>query len=260
MRINTLISLGYETMLLREMFKETLMEEMTPKSALDAFGLNFEQFSNMSQDDLKKKWRELVRANHPDLPQNRGKDDITANINAAYDYLKNYRNNQSQTDDPLKPQPFRRSTAPYPKPPWQPDDSYNNKIHVETYRDVNYIKKHIWELSDKSKEIWNVAAFDDGHFGGRFNVYGSSHVFGEMAKAMRIYHANGGKDITQAVFASTSDKPNQLFMIYCNGIDLSMRPIPIDYKGNSPYSDKNMISKLPEIINKITDLYSRYRK
>ena len=157
----------------------------TPKitAALHVLGLTFAQFETMSNEQLHRFRRELIKSCHPDLPANQGKRTDLGAINAAYDYLRS-----------LGSTSFNSAVRSTIAPPWQPDKrTTNNTIRVESYRDVNYIKKRCWELSGHSDSVYTLDAFGKTAFEGRTLVYGSPEIYDEMAQAMLVWNANGGK-------------------------------------------------------------------
>ncbi len=240
--------------------------------ALDGLGLSRDRFDVMSPAELHAHWRELMKRAHPDLPQNQGNGIDPGAVNAAYDVLKrlNAERYHFATTEPghttkMRGGDPRDSIAP----PWQPDKkAANNKIYVESYRDVNFIKKQLWELSGKSEDVYTIDAFGpDSHFSrdplysfqGRTNVYGSPTVFDEMAKAMLIWNANGGRvETTRAVFVSPQTKPNPIYLIYADGRSHSKNPIPMTYDGEagSHYKDQLFQSNLPRVLDSLNRIFA----
>jgi hypothetical protein len=225
-------------------------------SALGQLALTQQDFVNISPDDLRKHWRAMIKHAHPDLPQNRDNPDLAAAINAAYDVLRIAvaERARRQEKDPVMARYDRASIAP----PWQPDKhAKNHRIYVESYRDQNFIKKRIWELSDQSDEIYTIDAFGKTSFEGRTRVYGSQTVFDEMAKAMLIWNANGSNvQLTRAVLVSSAKDRHALYLIYADGHSLASNPIPLRYssKAASQYDDKTFQAQLPIILDRIRDM------
>jgi len=217
-------------------------------AALSALGLTFAQFETMSNEQLQKYRRDLIKQCHPDLPQNQGKATDLGAINAAYDYLKS-----------LGSTAFNSSVRSTLAPSWQPDKrTTNNIIRVESYRDVNYLKKRCWELSGHSEKIYTLDAFGKTTFEGRTLVYGSPEIFEEMAQAMLVWNANGGNiKATRAVFVSSAAEKNALNLIYADGRSFSKRPIQLHYDpaAGSHYNDKVFQSKLPSVLDKVAQMY-----
>jgi hypothetical protein len=232
-------------------------------AALLQLELSYPQFANMTAESLRNHWRAMIRKSHPDLPENRLRNIDPAAVNAAYDLLKSAQADRARLDrtDAHQAAPTSYATT-YDRasiaPPWQPDkQSKNHRIQVESYRDQNFIKKRIWELSDKSDEIYTIDAFGKTSFEGRTRVYGSQAVFDEMAKAMLIWNANGGNvQLTRAVLVSSQKQDHALYLIYADGKSLADNPIPLPYnpQAGSPYNDKNFQENLPRILDKIREM------
>jgi hypothetical protein len=215
--------------------------------ALLVVGLSYDRFQTMTHEELQKYRRDLIKLSHPDRPENQGKRVDLGAINAAFDVLK-------QSGTLALNASYRSSIAP----PWQPDKrSNNNRIQVESYRDQNYLKKTMWELSGKSDEIFVLDAFGRQNFEGRTRVYGSAQIFDEMAQAMLVWNANGGKiGATRAVFASSIRAPDTLNLIYADGRSHARRPIPLKYNqaAGSPYNDKVLVERLPVILDRVGEM------
>ncbi len=208
----------------------------------------------MTAEDLRKHWRAAIKKAHPDLPENRANPKDPAAINAAYDTLRVSLAERARLRD-ADPARYDRATI---APPWQPDKgAMNHRIVVESYRDQNFIKKRIWELSDKSEEVYTIDAFGKTSFEGRTRVYGSQAVFDEMAKAMLIWNANGSNiKLTRAVLVSTPKDDHALYLIYADGKSLANNPIPLRYnpKAGSQYNDKTFQAQLPIILDRIQEM------
>jgi hypothetical protein len=217
-------------------------------TALSVLGLTFAQFEIMTNDQLHKFRRDLIKKCHPDLPENQGKPTDLGAINAAYDYLKSLGSTSFNSA-------IRSSIAP----PWQPDKrTNNNRINVESYRDVNYIKKRCWELSGHSDDVYTIDAFGKSTFEGRTMVYGSPAIFAEMAQAMLIWNANGGKlNATRAVFVSSPEETDSLHLIYADGRSYAHRPIVMKYNPvhGSCYNDKAFQTRLPIILDSVNEMF-----
>jgi curved DNA-binding protein CbpA len=218
-------------------------------AALNVLGLTFGQFETMSNEQLHKFRRDLIKACHPDLPANQGKRTDLGAINAAYDYLKS-----------LGSTSFNSAVRSTIAPPWQPDmRTNNNTIRVESYRDINYIKKRCWELSGHSDSVYTLDAFGKTAFEGRTLVYGSPEIYEEMAQAMLVWNANGGTlTATRAVFVSSAAEGNALNLIYADGRSFSKKPIQLHYDAaaGSHYNDKVLQSKMPAILDKVAQMYA----
>ncbi len=190
------------------------------------------------------------------MPENRDNPNAAAAINAAYDLLRAAvaERVKRHQKDPVMARYDRASIAP----PWQPDKyAKNHRIYVESYRDQNFIKKRIWELSNESDEIYTIDAFGKTSFEGRTRVYGNQAVFDEMAKAMLVWNANGSKiQLTRAVLVSSSKDRHALYLIHADGKSLAQNPIPLRYspKAASQYDDKTFQAQLPIILDRIKSM------
>jgi hypothetical protein len=233
------------------------------EAALGQLELTYADFASMTAETLRKHWRDIIKKSHPDLPENRERAKDPAAVNAAFDMLKRHQTERARLarNDPhgaassIYGTRYERASI---APPWQPDkNAKNHRIYVESYRDENYIKKRIWELSEKSDEIYTIDAFGKSSFEGRTRVYGSQAVFEEMAKAMVIWNANGTDvNLTRAILVSSSKQDHALYLIYADGKSLAKKPIPLRYnpKAGSPYNDKTFQAQLPIILDKIQEM------
>ncbi len=227
------------------------------ESALGQLSLTPQDFLYITPDGLRRHWRDMIKKSHPDLPENRDTPDLAASINAAYDTLRislaeraRLREKDPHTKD-IMARYDRASIAP----PWQPDKyARNHRIYVESYRDENFIKKRIWELSNESDEIYTIDAFGKTSFEGRTRVYGNQDVFEEMAKAMLIWNANGSNpSLTRAILVSSNKDTKSLYLIYADGKSLAQTPIPLRFNPNagSAYKDQTFLTQLPIILDRI---------
>jgi len=245
------------------------MSAVTPlERALHDLRLTEAQFAAMDGDRLRQHWRAMIRASHPDLPENRGRTWDAGAINAAYDALRQdlaARRPASvrgvDQDNVWTRENIWRFDRASIAPPWQPDkQAKNHKIVAETYRDVNFFKKRMWELSDRSEDVYHIAAFGQTAFEGRTSVYGSATVFDEMARAMLIWNANGSRiDLTRAVMVSPAHESGALYLIYADGKFLDKNPIPLPYdaRAGMPAKDRNLRVKLPVVLDRLQDMLGR---
>jgi hypothetical protein len=231
-------------------------------AALRQLDLTQAEFNGMTADALRLHWRAMIKKSHPDLPENRLRNIDPAAVNAAYDTLKTAQIERDRLGHAADPQ--SAFTTRYDRasiaPPWQPDKTAkNHRIYVESYRDQNFIKKRIWELSNQSDEIYTIDAFGKTSFEGRTQVYGNQDVFDEMAKAMLIWNANGGNvKLTRAVMVSSPKQRDSVYLIYADGKSLASNPIPLKYNRHvgSHYDDKTFQQNLPYILDKIQEMLS----
>ena len=219
----------YETYLLKE--------EMSRSQAIAIFKKYGASDSDISPQNLKMTRMRLARQYHPDVTQ--GDGEPIKLINAAYDVLK--------TTNPTE-----YSKPEFPS--WQTDSrsSFNN-ISKNDYRDMNYFKKSMWELSGKSKERWTILAFDGHYFRSTITVFGNSKIFPEMAKAMIVWNSHGGNPYnTRAVFVQQGDDPT-VILIWLDGKNISP-PIPFEHDSfnKNPSNDSSFMNRLPRLLNQIS--------
>lgn len=237
------------------------------EKALRDLQLSAPRFTAMSAESLRQHWRAMIKASHPDLPENRGRLRDAGAINAAYDVLRmdllarRPHGVGAGAQGDLARETVWRGERVTIAPPWQPDkNAKNHRIMVESYRDVNFFKKRIWELSDRSEEEYHIDAFGQTMFEGRTSVYGNARVFDEMARAMLIWNANGSReDLTRAVLVSPANDSGALYLIYADGRSLAHKPIPLPYDelAGAPSRDKNLQAKLPVVLDRLQVIFSR---
>ncbi len=90
--------------------------EMPIDRALSIFQITRDNLYSLSNDDLKNRWKNMMKLYHPDNPENKDKNVDVALINAAYDSIKKakeYGNPYKRTYTP--PQQTYKPPAP-PKP------------------------------------------------------------------------------------------------------------------------------------------------
>lgn len=202
--------------------------EMTQPEAVAVFQRLGVDPGRLDPDGLKKAYRGLIAKNHPD----RGGDLVTAQqINAAYDVLRNKpamsrpnrsragtwddvrrnaetrnRNWENEQDNPIWSHAGYSGGAPN-----------SSTIYRQDYRDMNFIKKSMWEKSGKSNEEWTIMGHDGHYFRNSLTVYGNPSIFPEMAYAMYIWQTQGGNPYQcHYVFAQPRGMRNLYILI---GVD-----------------------------------------
>ncbi|MGK7864838.1 hypothetical protein [Falsiroseomonas sp. E2-1-a4] len=175
-----------------------------------------------------------------------------AEINAAYDVLKREQwalpaDGISSRDPRIKGvcvwawagHPAKSSTVP------------DDQIKVANERDLNFLKRHIWQASGRSKEEWTIWSFDGRRFLPSFTVYGAAHVFGEMAAAA-LCCARVGFRRPRAVFVEKGGgRWVDLLLIYSDGIMFPAIPFNRSFDG-PPSNDQALLSKLPAMLDDLT--------
>ena len=177
-------------------------EAVLRRHGLDAIGL--------APDELKRRWQDLARRNHPDLGGDTG---AMQEINAAYSFLK-----------PQAGGSLRDTTSPRFRgaPAWAwaghaaggavPDEI----ILRGDYGDRNFLKKRLWELSGRSTQEWTLWAFDGRELLPPVVAYGCDAIFPEMAKAM-LHHGRRGFRWPRAVLAQAPNERYGALVLHADG-------------------------------------------
>lgn len=217
-----------------------ILTEITREEALDIFGLT----SIVGDEQLKKLYKKLALKLHPD--RNIGKDTTKQfqKLQAAYELLAKQPQYQKE---PRQYQNHRRDV-----PEWQPDKrSSNNDIRQQNYRDLNYFKKHIWELAKENGSVKEITiwSFDGSFSRGVITVYGNEYVYDEMGKAMYIWE--GGN--TKAVLVTDQQHPYIAKIIWMHGKPLE-NPIELNHDSfnANPFNDDNFQREMRKIVNDST--------
>ncbi len=227
--------------------------EMSYQDAVQVFAQHGVDIRNMDDAAIKKVYRRLIQKHHPD----RGGDpNIAKDIVAAQDAL------EKGTSAPTPRQGYRganvrRSTRSEP-PTWawaghaggMPPSS---NIYSADYRDINYIKKRMWELSGKSKKEYTVQQFDGTFFRHIFTAFGSRKIFNEMAKAMKMWGESGNPYNTRAIFINERKGNKKLYLIYLDGKFLGDDPFVMthDSFNANPGNDQEFVRNLPAELDRV---------
>lgn len=235
-----------------------LLERLTPSQARAIFvqhGAPEEAFSD--EATLKAAWKKLMIANHPDSG---GDAEKAKEINAAFDVLKTNPSaggsSRARQDWPdYSGRDRQEDSDPYPV--WAQAGSSgtreSGRISRNDFRDMNYFKKKMWELSGQSREEWTISAFDGSFFRSSLTVYGSAKIFKDMAEAMVMWNSKGGNSYpTRAVFASRRGS-KKMYLIYCDGKFMSYDPPAVGHESfnDNASNDQQFVRKLPELLDQI---------
>lgn len=264
-------------------FREVL-KEMTAPEAIQVFVKAGFDPRGKTPDEIKRAYRKIIFKNHPD----RGGDEALAKqINQAYGMIKDGIQNTTPGSGRAG---YERSAAS--KKAW--DDFWaaadarreaqnrerereaaetdtrwvwaghsggmrdNAEIYRKDYTDRNFIKKTMWEKSGKSNEEWTLWGYDGAFFRNTLTVYGSKHIFKDMAEAMVTWQTKGGNPYRcRAVFVmprfNQLKKNNELFLIWADGVDYSKNPIPFhhDSFNANPGNDQSFMRELPGRLDKV---------
>lgn len=216
----------------------------------------------LSKDELKKAYRELSKAHHPDKG---GKTINIQYINAAYDILSKSSGRSSSRE----PDQWRYTQHGYR----QPDNSYKSSRQasdqqfrqswawagwsggaspMDDYSDspqnINYVKKQAWEMSgqptpSKKNEytFWN---WDGSYFRGVVTVYAKQDTdilfkISEMVVKWDNFHKS------VAVFFFNGAEPKRLFLINVRGKKADpVEEFEHNSFNNNPGNDKDFVNYL----------------
>lgn len=195
--------------LFQKLEEALLLENMTPMQAVEIFKQYGATENDLTPQNLRKTRVQMVNKYHPD--RTGGDHTILARLNAAYDVLS------KTTERPTETPKDGTKASATGTPAWQTDPRSPSNYRSKDYRDANWIKTRMWELSNRSKEKWTIYGFDGAFFRASIAVFGSDKIFSHMAEAMIMYQTKGGNpyDI-KAVLAQKGDE-SQLYLIWING-------------------------------------------
>lgn len=173
---------------------------MSVDSALQIFKrYGVDGADRLDKDKLKSARHALVMKHHPDITG--GQDDEAIKlINSACDTLKDgvgtsgYSRGRGSYSDAHDRGSVDADQDPFPvwaQAGWSGGTKESGRIFRNSYSDLNFIKKTMWEKSDHSRIAYSVNAFDGHFFRGSFSVYGSSEIFPDMCEAMLEWEKYG---------------------------------------------------------------------
>jgi len=217
--------------------------------------------STAQPDELKRAHRSAVMRLHPD----RGGDEERLKLfNDAYDVVKRGAPSAGRSheyDDDREAWAAwerKRRQRQQETPTWAWSDYSGGSppqanIFRNDYRDVNFIKKDMWERSGESHEKWTIWGFDGSFFRGVVTVFGSPKIFDKMAEAMVTWQTRGGNPYPcRAVFVSNEKLHKTLLLIWLDG-KFYKKPIEFHhYSMNSnPSNDRSFLQELPARLDAI---------
>lgn len=205
--------------------------------------------------NLKAARKKLVMQNHPD----RGGDNETmAQINAAYDVLakgtgttgSNY-STSSRRDS----RPTEHGTPIWAMAGHSGGMPPSASIYRQDYRDVNYIKKQMWELSKHSKQEWTIWGFDGAFLRGVVTVYGSPAIFRDMAEAMVTWQTKGGNPYPCRAVLVQKGRSSDMQLIWADGIFYGDKPISVEHESfnRNPSNDRSFEPRLRKLIDQLRE-------
>ena len=223
--------------------------EMSYQDAVEVFAQFGINVRNMDKDKIKQAHRRLIQKQHTDKG---GSLETAQDLNAARDAL-------------IKGKQVPSGPRSYQRPPSSQTPTWawaghsggmppSANIYRADYRDINYIKKRMWELSGKSKKTYTVWQYDGAYFRGVFSVFGSEKIFNEMAKAMRVWGSSGNPYHTRAVFVNEKNNGRDLKLIYLDGDFLGDDPVVLyhDSFNANPSNDEEFMRDLPNQLDKVS--------
>jgi|WetSurSiteA1Bulk_404760.scaffolds.fasta_scaffold00002_61 hypothetical protein len=228
-----------------------LIEELSDDEAHNIFNKHGVNSRGKSPEELSKSYRSLVFKIHPDRG---GSLKDTKDVNAAWDRLKKG-SSSGGSERKSYPSEHHRPRGSVSTPEWAwagysgglPPSSH---IYNNDYRDLNFIKKRMWELSGKSKEEHTVHQFDGNYFRNTFTAYGNSNIHHHMAKAMLKWGAHGNPYNTKAIFVSKKSDPKKLHLVWANGKHVEPG-VHIEHNSfnNNPSNDQEFTKNLSSWID-----------
>jgi hypothetical protein len=125
------------------------------------------------------------------------------------------------------------------------------RISRNDFTDANFIKKSMWELSNKSRREYTIWGYDGTHFRNWITVYGAPHIFNYMAMAMVEWQTKGHcPSPCRAVFANGSGSKD-LYLIYADGTYYGDAPCMIthnSFNSNPENDERFMLDALPRFL------------
>jgi hypothetical protein len=191
---------------------------------------------DMPAAQIRKSRNVLMQNHHPDAG---GTVDAAQEINEAFSLVKNIPFLKA-TPEPRQP------TEPQPQPnkwAWAGHSgpgTPNSTVLRNSFTDFNFIKKSMWELSEKSNDEWMIYGYDGILFTNTVVVYGSSKIFHYMAVAMIDCQTKGSAPLScRAVFARPTAS-NELHLIYADEKYYDQNPIKFELDSKSINNSKFM--------------------
>lgn len=227
-----------------------LFEAMSPTEAIRLFkSLGIDDAATLDAAGLQAVKRRLARQHHPDVGGNTA---TMALINAAYDALTKENGNARQHytgDEPAAQRwPDAEATPTWAWAGYSGGIPPRASISRQDYRDVNYIKKRMWELSGHSTQQWHIQGFDGDFLRGFVTVFGSPKIFRDMAEAMVTWQTEGANsyDCRAVLVSRRGSKDKTVLLIWADGVYYGNDPIPIEHDsfnanaGNDPSFDRRL--------------------
>jgi hypothetical protein len=232
--------------------------------------------ASLPSDDLKVQRRKLMMQHH----QDRTGDKVAGQeINAAYDILSRkptisrtrpsdtgasasssrggdydwshggYYKREEPRGDPRAENPWAWAGYSGGAPP-------STNIYRQDFTDYNFIKKYIWELTQKmgaKPEEYTIWGFDGTFFRNSITVYGSPETFKTMAHAMFDWQTKGGNPYQcRAIFVSPRKDPHLLYLVYADD-HIFDDPLVLHHESmnSNPGNDQAFQRRLPGYLDRL---------
>lgn len=243
--------------------RSTLMEAMSPQQALTVFKFHGADATGLDAAALKKEFRKLAMANHPDRG---GDEEKLKEITQAYAVLEKSGTGGKTSDSygndaQYGTHAYRNTDDGGEYPVWAMAGHSggmrsNARIRREDYHDLNFIKKTMWELSGQSRKEYTVWQFDGQYFRHVFTVYGSPEIYEEMTKAMIVWGSGSNPYHTAAILIQTKRDGKRLYITYANGESYAEYPVEIyhDSFNDNPGNDTYFVSELQDKLEELKDV------
>ena len=201
----------------------------------------------LDQSSLLAARTQLIRKHHPDVG---GDADAAALINSAFDTLKKGGDRPSQT---FRNEPEDDEDTPWVMAGYSGGMRDSAHIYRQDYRDMNYIKKRMWELSGHKLQEWTIWGFDGSYLRGCITVYGSSDIFQEMAKAMIMWQTKGGNPYACRAVLVNRRREQEYFVIWADGRFYDKRPIEVESESfnSNPGNDPHFNDRLRKLLDQL---------
>jgi len=213
------------------------------------------------RNKIKNRYRELARKFHPDLhPGDAIAEESFKQISNAYETLENANLETKIRHRPSERRPsegdpwgIRRDQRFYQEydqprhttaPEWETDKRSIYHEVGDSFRNLNYCKKTIYEEAKKQGEVeeYTLWAWDGMYFRGVFSVYANPSVFGLAGEAMQTWNESGCPYNTAVVFIAKKGS-RILHLIRHNGVDVSDQGITYEHESvnMSPSNDQSFV-------------------
>lgn len=221
-----------------------LLENMTPRQAVEIFKQYGANDEDISPKNIRKTRIKMVNQYHPD--RTGGDHTILARLNAAYDVLSKVSERPSDTTEKPSTGSPRGDSSPSGVPSWQTDPrGRNSSYSSKTYKDQNWIKTRMWELSNRSKVRWTIYGFDGAFFRHQVTVFGNDKIFPEMAEAMIIFQTQGSNPYDIKAVLAQKESDQELYLIWINGKQVSPPEIyEFESFNSNPANDQSLVQTL----------------